>query len=103
MTQEPHEYAVAQQLAMRSRKSVDLYVVGSLDERIYTVRGSDGGHAYTVDLNKGTCTCPDFVFRMSRIAGGKCKHVIRAESQTIPELAKLERESQQELYRRYEA
>ena len=32
------------------------------------------GKYYIVDLNKGTCTCPHYMFRMSKI-GGECKHL----------------------------
>ena len=46
--------------------------VCKLDEpfhaRRYTVRASDGFHAYLVDLDAGTCDCPD------ALKGHFCKH-----------------------------
>jgi len=46
------------------------------DEDRYVVVSESGGE-YLVDLQAGTCTCPDFRFR-----GNRCKHIRRVEFAT---------------------
>lgn len=40
----------------------------------FNVESHIKGKYYIVDLNKETCTCPHYMFRMSKI-GDECKHL----------------------------
>lgn len=60
---------------VRINRAKDVFVIDALDTKIFTVRGSKGDATYTVDLNKGSCNCPDFVYRCASI-GASCKHLI---------------------------
>jgi hypothetical protein len=59
----------------RLNRAKDVFIVDALDTKIFSVRGSKGDASYTVDLNKGTCTCPDYVYRCAPL-GSSCKHVV---------------------------
>lgn len=48
---------------LRMNRAKDVFIVDALDTKIFSVRGSKGDASYTVDLDKGTCTCPDYVYR----------------------------------------
>jgi hypothetical protein len=55
---------------------------------LYLVPSQSGKGAYTVDAEKGRCSCPDFDF-----TGAKCKHIfaveftVRRETKTVTETA----------------
>ena len=44
----------------------------------FRVSSSTPGKYYDVDLGKGTCTCPHYRIRLSRI-GAMCKHLITVQ------------------------
>ena len=47
--------------------------------KLYKVRSEHNPNKfYLVDIDKRTCTCPNFRFRMSRMKG-VCKHIIAVE------------------------
>ncbi|MBI2575967.1 SWIM zinc finger family protein [Candidatus Woesearchaeota archaeon] len=41
----------------------------------FQVESSKKGKFYTVDLSKGSCTCPFFRFSLQRVHG-ECKHIL---------------------------
>ena len=70
-------HCIGMEQTTRIERSENVRMIEMLDMGlgIFTVRGSTG-NTYTVDVNRGTCTCPDYVYRMGP-QGGKCKHMIR--------------------------
>jgi predicted nucleic acid-binding Zn finger protein len=43
-----------------------------------SVKSYSTNERYEVNLSKGTCSCPDFLFRGFKIAGYRCKHLKEA-------------------------
>lgn len=42
------------------------------------VKSHSTTEVYHINLEQGTCTCPDFVFNLDKV-GYVCKHIVEAE------------------------
>ena len=86
------------QLNGRQERALKLALEGHVThkaDRVYSVRSEDGKHAYLVNLEARTCTCPDYE------KGNVCKHRLAAylvEQATKPtqEIAAVPTEAQAE-------
>ena len=82
----------------REERALKLALEGHVthkSERVYSVRSEDGQHAYLVDLEARSCTCPDYQ------KGNVCKHrlasyLVEQATKATQETAAIPPESQAE-------
>ena len=53
-------------------KPITYKIVEAIDT--YLIKNTFNNNIYEVDKNFKTCTCPDFVYRKSKL-GQECKHI----------------------------
>lgn len=51
---------------------------GDKEAQYLAESSSKPGNFYIVDINRGSCSCPQWMFRLIK-TGGKCKHILAVE------------------------